>query len=66
MQQNKPKITIQEDSIGMSRYEFDKKLLELNRKELFTCDDNGKIIGLNYEEYLVAAVNLLNKIERRI
>lgn len=60
-----PKININQEEIGMTMYEFEKELIENNKSELFRYDENGKILGIDYYQYMIAATNLIHKIERR-
>jgi len=58
----KQKINIDYARVNMTPYEFEKKLIEESDIQLFDRDDNGKVKGLNYFNFAVAASVLLNEL----
>lgn len=46
-------------------YEFEKKLVEDNGRDLFRYDGDGRCIGIDYENFFAAASRLADEIHER-
>lgn len=65
MNQGKQRIKLDYGRVNMTPYAFEKKLVEEAEIPLFEYDDKGKVKGLNYFNFAVAASELLKQLSSK-